>query len=256
MSNKVNLPQFQDILRRATINFSIDNVGMSFAGDRFEIGMRSSNAIVILKGENNVISGISHTDTWDMNFSEPNKNVKAYFDLIIPDENDEAMIQMKDEKIIVKSGTQKSNLFFCSEHLISKFMGSGPKTDGEEVYSMDITQEFVDTFNLVKKVAGGFGKIYINVDDGVASIESTDKTNSFSNGMKMAIGESGFDDVTICFDFKTFNNIMTLIGGDAIEFKIRVGYIPRSNGGMISFIKNDESEKYFLMSKREEHNVA
>jgi hypothetical protein len=251
MPNKVNLLEFQDVLRRATLNFSIDNVGMSFGSDSYKIGMRSSNAIVVLKGENKVISGISPTDTWDLNFSEPSKNVKAYFDLIIPDEQDEADIQMKNEKIILKSGSQKSNLFFCSEHLVTKFEGDGPRTDGELIFEFDITQEFVDTFNLVKKVAGGFGKIYFSVDNGEVSIESTDKTNSFSNGMKMAIGQSDYGDVSVCFDFKTINNVMTLINGDATDFRFRIGYIPQSNGGMSSFVKNDDSEKYFVLSMRE-----
>lgn len=251
MSNKVNLLEFQDVLRRATLNFSIDNVGMSFGSDTFRVGMRSANAIVILSGVNEVISGIATTDTWDLNFSDPSKNVKAYFDLIIPDADDEAIIEMKNEKIVVKSGGQKSNLFFCSDHLITKFERDGPRKTGALVYEFDITPEFVDIFNLVKKVAGGFGKVYFNVEDGEVSIESTDKTNSFSNGMKMAFGQCDYEDVSICFDFKTFNNVMTLINGDATDFKFRIGYIPESSGGMASFIKNDDSEKYFVLSMRE-----
>jgi len=251
MPNKVNLLEFQDVLRRSTLNFSIDNVGMSFGKDSFRVGMRSPNAIVILKGDNSIISGIAPTDTWDLNFSEPSKNVKAYFDLIIPDDQDEAVIEMMNEKIVVKSGGQKSNLFFCSEHLITKFDREGPRTDGDLMFEFDITQEFVDIFNLVKKVAGGFGKIYFNVENGEVSIESTDKTNSFSNGMRMVIGQSEFDDVSVCFDFKTFNNVMTLINGDATDFHFRIGYIPQSGGGMASFIKGDDSEKYFVLSMRE-----
>lgn len=251
MPNKVNLLEFQDVLRRSTLNFSIDNVGMTFGSDEFKVGMRSANAIVVLKGANNIISGIAPTDTWDLNFSDPSKNVKAYFDLIIPDEQNEAVIEMKNEKIVVKSGGQKSNLFFCSEHLVTKFDREGPRTEGELVFEFDITQEFVDTFNLIKKVAGGFGKIYFNVEDGEVSIESTDKTNSFSNGMKMTIGRSDYEDVSVCFDFKTFNNVMTLLNGDATDFKFRIGYIPQSNGGMSSFVKNDGSEKYFVLSVRE-----
>lgn len=251
MPNKVNLLEFQDVLRRSTLNFSIDNVGMSFGHDKFRVGMRSANAIVILNGDNNIISGIAPTDTWDFNFSDPSKNVKAYFDLIIPDEDDEAIIEMKNEKIVLKSGGQKSSLFFCSEHLVTRFERDGPRTNGNSVFEIDITDEFVDVFNLVKKVAGGFGKIYFNVDDGIVSIESTDKTNSFSNGMRMVIGETDYENVSICFDFKTFNNVMTLLNGDATEFKFRIGYIPENDGGMASFIKNDDSEKYFVLSMRE-----
>ena len=82
-------------------------------------------------------------------------------------------------------------------------------------------------------------------------MEGTDKTNTFSNGMKMEIGTSDYGDVNLCFEFKTFNNIMTLINGDFSDFTVRVGYIKKNNGGMISFINGDNSEVYYLLSTRE-----
>jgi len=251
--NKVNLLEFQNLLRKATLNYSMDNVGISLKNDAFRVGMRNSNAIVILNGPNNVISGIAPTDTWDLRFSDPSKNVKSYFDLIIPDANDEALIEMKNEKITIKSEdkSQKINLFFCSEHLISRFDREGPKVDGDTVFEMEITQGFMDTFSLIKKVAGGFGKVYFTVEDGVVSLESTDKTNTFANGMKMSVGTTEYDNVSVCFDFKSINNVITLLNGDATNFSVRVGYIPQSAGGVASFIKNDASEKYFLLSMRE-----
>ena len=249
--NKINLLEFQNLLRKATLNFSMDNVGINIKSDTYRVGMRNSNAIVILNGSNNIISGIAPTDTWGLNFSEPQKNVKSYFDLIIPDENNEATIEMKNEKLIVKSNTQKINLFFCSDHLISRFDREGPKVDGDTVFEFVITQDFVDTFNLVKKVAGGFGKIYFTIEDGIVNIETTDKTNTFANGMKMVIGSTEYNDVSVCFDFKSINNVMTLLNGDATEFTIRLGYIPSSMGGAASFIKSDGSEKYYLLSMRE-----
>ncbi len=251
--NKVNLLEFQNLLRKSTLNYSMDNVGISIKKDSFKVGMRNGNVIVILNGTNNIISNIKPTDTWDLRFGDPSKNVKSYLDLIIPDANDEAVIEMKEEKIIIRSEDkrQKINLFFCSEHLISGFDREGPKVEGDTVFGMDITQEFMDTFSLVKKVAGGFGKIYFTVEDGVVSLESTDKTNTFANGIRMSIGEAEYSNVNICFDFKNINNIMTLLNGDATSFSIRIGYIPQNSGGIVSFIKNDSSEKYFLLSVRE-----
>lgn len=251
--NKVNLLEFQNLLRKATLNYSMDNVGISIKSDVFRVGMRNSNAIVILKGPNNIISGITSTDSWDLFFADPSKNVKSYFDLIIPDANDEALIEMKEGKVVIKTEDkrQKIDLFFCSEHLISGFDREGPKVDGDTVFEMVITQDFMDTFNLIKKVAGGFGKVYFTVEDGIVSLESTDKTNSFANGMKMSVGSTEYDNVSICFDFKSINNVITLLNGDATSFSVRLGYIPQSSGGIASFIKNDGSEKYFLLSMRE-----
>ena len=251
--NKVNLLNFLTMLKKATLNYSMDNVGIAMKSDSFRVGMRNSNAIVILNGPNDIISGIKPTDTWDMFFADPSKNVRPYIDLIIPDNNDEAIIEMKDGKVIVKTEDkrQKIDLFFCSEHLVSAFDREGPKVAGDTVFEMVITGEFMDTFSLIKKVAGTFGKVYFTVEDGTVSLESTDKTNTFANGMKMSVGETEYKDVSICFDFKTINNIMTLLNGDATSFSLRIGYIPQSSGGVAAFTKDDGSEKYFLLSTRE-----
>lgn len=249
--NKVNLLEFQNLLRKSTLNYSIDNVGISLNAETYRVGMRSANAIVILNGQNNIISGISDTDTWEFNFSDPSKNVKSYFDLLIPDAENEALIEMKEEKVVLKSESQRINLFFCSEHLVTKFDREGPRVSGDTVVERLITRGFLDAFHLVRKVAGTFGKVYFTVEDGVLSIESTDKTNSFSNGMKMSIGSSDYGDVSICFDFKTINNIMNLLNGDATDFSFRIGYMSDTDGGIASFVKNDGSEKYYLLSMRE-----
>jgi hypothetical protein len=252
--NKINLLEFQNLLRKATLNYSIDNVGITLKDGGFKVAMRGNNAIVILNGPNDVISGISPTDSWDLFFSNPAKNVKSYIDLIIPDDNNEAVIEMMEEKVVVRTEDkrQKTNLFFCSEHSVSKFDREGPKVDGDEVFKFTITQDFVDTFNLIKKVASSFGKMYFVVEEGVVFLEGTDRTNAFANGLKMAIGETEYDkDVVICFDFKNINNIMALLNGDATDFSIRLGYIPQTSGGLASFIKDDNSEKYYLLSIRE-----
>jgi len=251
VKNKINIPIMLDLLRKSTCNYSIDNVRLSFDNKKYNSGMRGTNCIIMLNGENDVISNIKENDTWELNFSDPSKNVKSYFDLIIPDENDECEIIIKNEKLILKSDSQRSNLFFCSDTLISTFDGNGPKTTGDELYEFTIDQSFVDTYQLIKKIASSFGKIYFSVKNGKLYMEGTDKTNSFSNGMKMEIGDSNYDDVDLCFEFKIFNNIMTLINGDFSDFLFRVGYVKKNDGGMISFIKNDDTEKYYMLSTRE-----
>lgn len=251
MPNKVNVYKFLDLLQKSTLNYSIDNVGMNFLQNGYTVGMKGSNCIIILKGDNDIISDVKKNDTWCLNFYEPVKNVKSYFDLIEPDENEQADITMKNEKVIIKSGRQKSQLFFCSEHLITSFTGDGPKINGDEICEFQLNDDFIDTYTTIKKIAGSFGKIYFSVENGTLFMEATDKQNSFSNGMKIDIGKSDYDDVLICLDFKNFNNVMTLLNGDYEDFTFRIGYVVKSQGGLVSFIRNDESEKYYLTSIRE-----
>ena len=250
--NKVNITYFLDLLRKSTCNYSIDNVKMVFGKDYYKVGMRGNGCIILLNGENDIISNIKNNDEWELMFSNVSKNVKTYFDLIIPDENGEADIIPKEEKIILKSGNQRSNLFFCADVAVDTFDGNGPKQSGDEVYQTQLDQGFIDTYALIKKVSASFGKIYFSVKDGVFNIEATDKTNPYNNGMKIALGDvSDCDDIDICFEFKTFNNIMTLINGDFEDFTFRLGYVPKNNGGMISLVKSDNSERYYIISIRE-----
>jgi len=253
MANKVNVAYFLDLLRRGTCNYSIDNIKMIFNKDRYRVGMRGTNCIVLIQNDNDIITGINDNDTWELMFSNVSKNVKTYFDLIIPDDDGNADITLKEEKIILKSGRQKSNLFFCAEMMVDVFNGDGPKISGDTVYETQLDQDFIDTYGLIKKIASGFGKIYFTVDDGKFNMEATDKVNPLANGMVMNIGETDYDaNMSICFEFKTFNNIMSLINGDFEDFTFRLGYIPKSDGGLISFEKNDGTEKYYLLSIREQ----
>ena len=252
--NKVNIVYFLDLLRKSTCNYSIDNVKIEFDKNKYKVGMRGNGCIILLNGDNDIITNIKDNDTWELLFSNVSKNVKTYFDLIIPDENGESDIILKEEKIVLKSGSQRSNLFFCAEVSVDTFDGDGPKQNGEEVYQTQLDQSFIDTYSLIKKVSASFGKIYFSVKDGVLNMEATDKTNPYNNGMKIAIGESDYEDIDICFEFKTFNNIMTLINGNFDDFTFRLGYVKKSNGGMISLEKVDGSERYYIISIRE--NIA
>ncbi len=253
MANKLNVPIFQDLLRKGTCNFSINNFGINVDKDNFKIGMKGDNCILIINGENTIITNIKEQDSWELNFFEPQKNVKTYLDLLVPDENDEVGITMKNEKVIIKEGNQKSQLFFCSDHLISGFDGDGPKINGDTVYESSITEEFVDTFNTIKKVASSFGKIYLIVEDGSLYMMAGDLTNSFANSMRIELGKSDYKDISVCIDFKVFNNIMTIINGDYVDFTFRLGYVEKSQGGLLSFT-NGDIEKYYVLSQRENPN--
>ena len=68
--------------------------------------------------------------------------------------------------------------------------------------------------------------------------------------MKISLQEVDHDDMFVCFDFKSLNDVMTLINGDAYDFRFRLGYLPKRNSGLVSFKKQDE-EVYYLLSLRE-----
>lgn len=249
MAKTVNIEKFLTLVKKSTANYLIDNIGMKFTNTSYKVGMRGSNVIVILKGDNDIISDIASGDSWELNFSDPVKNVKNYFELIM---GDDVPIDIKNDKITLTSGTQKTNIFFVSDNVITGFDGEGPKVEGETLFEKVIDDEFVSTFSLIKKIASSFGKVYFSQDKGQFSIEATDKTNSYSNGMKMALGDSKSDEsISICTDFKVIYNVLSLVESNFADFTFKVSYIRKSQGGLISFIKNDGSEKYYILSVRE-----
>jgi len=250
MANKLHVANFLNLLQKSTMNWSIPHVRMKFKEKSFRVGMKGSNAILILNGDNNIITDIKSTDEWEMNFQDTVKNVKSYLSIVQPDEEGFANIEMKDEKMVIKSGNQKVQCFFCADNIPTVFDKDGPKSEGDEVIEFDIDEEFVSSFNIIKKVASSFGKVYFGVEDNQFFIEAGDRTSPHTNNMKMSLREVTHQDMFVCFDYKCVNDVMTLINGDAYDFKFRLGYIPTKNSGLISF-KNEDSEKYYLLSLRE-----
>lgn len=248
--NKVNVEKFINLLQKATLNWSIPHVRVTFKNDTYRVGMKGSNSLLILSGENDIITDISGTDEWEMNFQDAVKNVKSYLSILLPDDNGLADITMRDEKIILKSGNQKTNCFFCADNIPTTFDREGPRQEGDDVVDFEIDAEFVTAYNTIKKVAGSFGKVYFGVEDYHFFIEAGDRTSPHTNNMKISLQEVGHPDMFVCFDFKSLNDVMTLINGDAYDFRFRLGYLPQRNSGLVSF-KKGTSEVYYLLSLRE-----
>jgi hypothetical protein len=246
---RVHVEKFLNLLQKATLNWSIPHVRVIFTSDVYKVQMSGSNALVVLDGENDMIEGIAGTDEWEMNFQDCVKNVKAYLSIILPDEHGFADITMKDEKIIVKSGNQKTQCFFCSENIPAVSTKREPRTMGDVVVDFDIDAEFVTAYSLVKKVAGGFGKVYFGVEEGHLFIEAGDRTSPHTNNMLIKLQEVEFDDIFVCFDFKSLNDIMVLMNGDAYDTRFTLGYQPQRRSGLVAFKHNDEN--FYLMSLRE-----
>ena len=253
MSNKINVALFLDLLQRASCNYSIENVKMTFDAKYYNIGLRGQNSLIILSGENDIITDIAPEDEWELTFSNVQKNIKPYFDLIIADDGYVEII-MKEDKIIMKSSTNQTiDLHMCLDRTVDTYDRDKPKVSGDTLYETTLTDVFVDTYKIIKKIASTFNKIYFTIKDQELFIEATDKTNSITNGITMKLGNVEYQDVSIPFEFKTFNNIMTLLNGDVESFVFRIGYIPDVDGAIISFIKEiDGTEKYYQLSIREE----
>lgn len=242
---RINVENFKELLKKATINFSIETVQLRFGGGKIKSNMVSSNgnSISLLDVENGIIDT---NDETDFNFSEPAQGVIPYLNLF-----DEDMIQLHlyDNRMTLKSETQKSNISFCSPLVVNVLGTDSMKTDLEWFFEFDVDEEFKNSFTKIKKIGGRFGKVYFEVRDEVATIETCDKTNQYSNGLSFVLNEEvKSQDLVLCFDYKDIVNLMAVINSTE-GFKISLTYKKDQELGMLYAKSVDESEKYFLLSK-------
>jgi len=240
----INILNFKNILQKATLNFSIKSIQLKMIDDKIKSSMISDSrdVIVIIDTENTVITA----NDIEFNFSEPSVNLIPFLNLV---DEDEANIDIKNEKITIKSGSQKSDVHFCSPTIVSIFGSREPKEGIEYFTKIDIDEVFVDNFKKLKKIGSRFGKIYFTVDNKKLIIETTDKTNRFSNNLKFNIIDIDYGDLTMCFDFQNLSDLMMVIGSRVDEFIMEFAYIEEQEKGMLYAYTRDNSENYYLMSK-------
>jgi len=233
------------LLKKATINFSINNVQIKFKDSKAKSRMISSDdgSISIINIENNVFDT---NDEIELNFSDPSSNIIPFLNLF---DSDDVDTQIYENRIVLKYGKQKTVLNFCSPTIINKFGSETIRSDVEWFYEKEIDEDFMSHFKKIKKIGTRFQKIYFEVKENKLFIETSDKANEFSNGLKFNIDDINHDDIILSFDYKDVVNIMTVIENTFENFSIKFAYREEQDLG-IMFIKSlDDSEQYCLFSR-------
>lgn len=246
---KVNVENFRNVLQKATLNFSIDNVHLNIKPDKIISRMisPSRDSIVLLNVENNVFSGLGNDAEHDFYFSEPNQTLMPFLNLI---DDEEADIRTYREKILIEADNgQKMNIYFCSNQIVHIFTGDNAKKDTEYFITLPIDNEFLNIFKKIKAIGAWFGKIYFTVKNDVFAIETTDKSNQYSNSLKFNLTNIEYDDITLCFDYKNFSNTIKVLNSD--DFYMNFSYSKEQELGLLFIGKSNDAEKYFLFSKQE-----
>lgn len=240
---KINLTNFEELLRKATINFSIETLQLRF-GEKIETNMLSAdgNCISILKIPNNVLDT---NDELTFNFSDPSNNVMPYIGLF---DNEDIDISITDSFMKLADGSQISKISFCSDTVV-KLMGTNSvKEDVEWFFETGINEDFMAKFSKIQQIGARFSKVYLDVNDGRVFLETADKTNPYSNGLKFQLADTEDANLTLCFTFKDMVNLMKIIDLDK-EFIAKFTYDKDQELGMIYVFSNDETEKYCLLSR-------
>ena len=245
----IDTSEFVKVLKKATLNFSIGTVQLLFDNGKIRSRMVSeaSDVVVLLDMNNDVFDQAN--DSIEFNFIEPNVNIIPFINLI---DGEEADINIGNEKITLINGSQRSNMFFCSPQIVNVFGSDDVKKDTEYFLTIDVDDNFINAYAKIKKIGSQFNNVYFNVEGGKFVIEASDRTNRYSNSLRVDLVD-GVDesDLSMRYNLRTFIDLMTVINGDATNFKINFTYIKEQDRGMLYAEKNDSSEKYILMSSRE-----
>lgn len=247
MEYKMNVNFFKEILKKATLNFSINTVHLNISKDKVVSRMINSdkNIIILIDTENKIIEDLEEDRVFDFNFSEPQQQLIPFLNII---DSEEAIIDITTEKIVIKDGQLNTKIFFCSPTIVNTF-GTQDARDIDSFLEMDLDENFYNSYLKIKKVGTKFGKVYFTVKDKGFYIETVDKSNTFSNGASFLLeNDINEDDLTMLFNFKNFVNLMTIID---VNFKFKFAYLKEQEMGMLSVVSSDNTEKYYLMSQEE-----
>lgn len=244
----LNVEEFKSVLRKATLNHLIESIQLKIDASTVKSRMisQSNDCITILNLNNDIISNVASHDEFEFNFLEPSKTVVPYLNLI--DKDQTTNIKVSEEKIQIITAGQKSNLFFCSPKVVNLFSKAVPKADIDYFTTLNIDEVFIHNFDKIKKIAPMFEKVYFNVEDKVFSIETTDKQNNFSNGVRLDLATVEHTNLSLCIDFRNISSLMNILGEG---FTAHFTYVQEQDMGLIFFEKSDGSEKYYLMSKKD-----
>lgn len=245
----LNINEFKKVLKKSTINYSLETLQLNISKDKITTKMTNSinNPIVILDIPNSCFPDLKNRKPISLNFSEPNLSVSPYLNLI---SEDTAEVEIKDEKMVLISndGQQKSDIFFCSPEIIKLFPRDMARSDIEYFVEFNVDDQFLQKYSNLKKIGPRFGKVYFVVEDGKIYMETTDKTNRYSNSFRFEISaEPSSSDLSLCFEYKSISNLLLIVDNHE-DYMVKLTYSEERELGMLYLSKNIE-ENYFLMSK-------
>lgn len=243
---KINLENFQELLKKATLNFSIETLQLRF-GEMIEADMRSNdgNSISLLNVPNNVLDT---TEELSFNFSDVAQNVMPFIQLFDTSDID---LDLYDGSagsgyMVLIDGRQKSRISFCHPNVPKRLGTPDVKQDVDWFFEFSIDDEFMSKFDKIKKIGARFGKVYLNVKDKKVFLETADKSNAHSNGLRFHLDDIEKDDLSICFSYKDMVNLMNVLTVDK-NFKAKFTYSEEQELGMVYVYAEDLTEKYSLL---------
>ncbi len=242
MSVRINVNNFKNLMKKGTVNYCIENVKMTFTPQKAISAMRGTDLISCVKMENNVLTGLKRQDEIDFCFVNPLSNVLPYLEILRGDAVDTKIesnyIEMTELPHVVKVTLFNPNVVTPFE------LDRTPNID----FFVDFNpgEDFINFLDKTKRVCATSGRIFLGVKAGHLYLRAGIAPNELGSEIKLNLVETGFMEVELNFNYKSFINLIGLLSS---EFTISCAYDDDRELGMIRAANADSSETYYLMSR-------
>lgn len=242
---QLNIKNFKNVVTKGTMNFGIETLQLRFGDSKITSNMlsRTGTSIAILGVENNVID-IDEEMVW--NFSEPATDVIPFVNLI---DSENVELELTDMFMKIKDGERSIKIAFCSENAVRR-LGTDDVQNTDWFFTMPIDSEFIQNFEKIKKIGSRFGKVYFVVQDNKLYIETSDKTNMYSNGYKVKLADLEMQNISLAYVYTDVVNLFHCIEMDLEKnFTLKIEYKEEQGLGCIYALSENGEEKYSLISR-------
>jgi hypothetical protein len=244
---RINIKNFKNVLTKGTMNFGIETLQLRFKDGKIKSNMlsRTGTSIAILNVENNVIDVENEELVW--NFFEPATDVIPFINLI---DSETVEMSLTDLFIKIKDGETTTKIGFASENAVRR-LGTDDVQNDEWFFEMPIDIDFIKLFEKIKKIGSRFGKVYFVVKDKTLYIETSDKTNMYSNGYTVKLAEQlDMPDISLAYVYTDMVNFFHCIEMDLDKnFILKIEYKDEQGLGCIYASSEKGEEKYSLISR-------
>jgi hypothetical protein len=241
---KININNFKETITKATLNFSIETLQLRFS-DRIQSDMISGNgtSISILNVENNVLDT---NEELVFNFGDPSNNVIPFIALF---DSNEVDLSLTDLFMKFRDGDQINRIGFCSDAAVKR-LGTDDVKNVDWFFDMKINKELIEKFDKIKKIGSRFGKVYFDINSKRLFLETADKTNRYSNGVKFKLADIDVEDRSLAYVYNDMVNFFHCIEMDIDkDFTLKISYDEEQKLGCIYAYSDDGNEKYSLISR-------
>lgn len=244
---ELNKSKCLTFLKESTLNHSIPTIHISVKADSITSKMFSQikDVITLISiTPNDIVTDVK--EPFELYFNEPTQSLVPFLNMI---EGETCKFEFKENHIVLKEGKQRSKIHLCTPNLVTCLNSSDPKTTFKSLGDFVLDEAMTASFEKIKKLAAKFNKVYFGIESNVCYVETSDKTNTFSNGLRIELFDSEHDDMVLTFDSKNFVNALAVMKGN--NFSGKIFDLQQKSNGILYFYAENLSKQFFLMSKKD-----